>query len=197
MFKLPKLNYAYNELEPYIDAQTMEIHHTRHHQWYTDKLNQAIEWTELEWVEIIDILSDLENIPSEIKSAVINNGGGYYNHMLFWECMTPWGLDMRDNLKLELEKNFWSVEKFKSEFEQSAITNFGSGRTRLVKDINWNLKIENTSNQDTPLSMWQKPLLCIDTREHAYYIKYQNRRPEYITNRWNIVNWEYVEFNNK
>ncbi len=196
MFELPKLPYAYDALEPYIDAQTMETHYTKHHQGYTNKLNTAIAWAERENKTIEEILTNLDNLPAEKKSAIINNGGGYYNHNLFWNIMCPANSSdtvMSENFANILTETFWSVENFKEQFSNSAATNFGSGRTWLVKDENNNLKILNTANQDCPISQGLIPILGLDVWEHAYYLKYQNKRPEYIQNWWNVVNWKAVE----
>ncbi len=198
MFTLPKLPYTYDALEPYIDAQTMETHYTKHHQGYTNKLNAAIAWTERENTTIEEILTHLDKLPADKKTAIINNGGGYYNHNLFWNSMCPANSDdtvMSESFKTILTETFWSVENFKEQFSNAAATNFGSGRTWLVKDENNNLKILNTANQNCPISQGLTPILGLDIWEHAYYLKYQNRRHEYVQNWWNVINWKVVEEN--
>ena len=193
MFELPKLDYNYNALEPFIDEQTMKIHHTKHHQAYTDKLNTALESApDISSKPIEEILSDLNTVPEDIRAAVINNGGGYYNHNLFWQIMGPdSGGQPQGVLADALEKEFGSFDEFKEKFSDAALTQFGSGWAWLVvKDDK--LEITQTSNQDCPLSENAEPILCLDVWEHAYYLKYQNKRPEYIDNFLNVVNWKKV-----
>ncbi len=187
MEKLMKLDYEYNALEPYIDEDTMRIHHSKHHQAYVDKYNKAVEGSELENKPVEDVLKNLDVVPQEIKQAVINNGGGVWNHNIFWKVLKK-GVEMPQELKELLEKNFGSVEKFKEEFTNAALTQFGSGWAWLVLDGK-ELKIVKTSNQDTPISQGLKPVLALDVWEHAYYLKYQNKRPDYVENFWNVVNW--------
>ena len=194
MFELPKLDYSYADLEPYIDAQTMQIHHTKHHQAYTDKLNTAIESNaELSAKPIEDILRGLNSAPENIRIAVRNNGGGYYNHNLFWQIMGP---DSSGKPEAELsdaiDKAFGSFDEFKEKFSEAGSTQFGSGWAWLVVRDN-NLEIMQTSNQDCPLSEGAAPILCLDVWEHAYYLKYQNKRPEYIAQWFNVVNWKKVQ----
>lgn len=192
-FELPKLPYAFDALEPYIDAQTMSIHHGKHHQAYITNLNAAIEkHSELADKSLEDLLSDLNAVPEDIRMAVRNHGGGTWNHNMFWEIMGPkMGGAPSGELTQALEAAFGSFDAFKAEFEKAATTRFGSGWAWLVKKGD-GLAVVSTANQDTPLSDGTTPILGIDVWEHAYYLKYQNRRPEYITNWWNVVNWEAV-----
>ena len=192
-FELPKLPYAVDALEPYIDAQTMSIHHTKHHQAYITNLNAAIEkHPELTEKSLEDLLSDLNAVPEDIRVAVRNHGGGTWNHNMFWEIMGPkTGGAPSGAVAQALESAFRSFDAFKSEFEKAATTRFGSGWAWLVKKGD-GLAIVSTANQDTPLSEGLTPVMGIDVWEHAYYLKYQNRRPEYISNWWNVVNWEAV-----
>ena len=192
-FKLPELPYKYDALEPYIDARTMEIHHTKHHQTYTDKFNAAIErHPELFEKDAEEIMIDLMAVPEDIRRDVINHGGGYVNHNLFWEIMTPKKTEVGNKLKEVLVRDFGSVEKFMGDFSEAAKAKFGSGWAWLVVN-NGKLEIVSTSNQDTPLSQGKIPILALDVWEHAYYLKYQNRRPDYIAAWWNVVNWKMVE----
>lgn len=193
-FELPKLHYAYDALEPFIDKTTMEVHHMKHHQTYTDKFNAALEkHPELFEKDAEEIMTDLMTIPEDIRKDVINHGGGYVNHNLFWEIMTGKKQQVGKKLKEGLLRDFGSVEKFMGDFTEAAKTKFGSGWVWLVVNNTDKLEVMSTSNQDTPLSQGKIPVLCIDIWEHAYYLKYQNRRPEYITAWWNVVNWEMVE----
>jgi Fe-Mn family superoxide dismutase len=192
-FELPKLPYAYDALEPYIDAQTMNIHHTKHHQAYITNLNAAIEkHPELAGKSLEDLLSDLNAVPEDIRVAVRNHGGGTWNHNMFWEIMGPkTGGAPSGAVAQALESAFGSFDAFKSEFDKAATTRFGSGWAWLVKKGD-GLAVVSTANQDNPLSEGMTPVMGIDVWEHAYYLKYQNRRPEYISNWWNVVNWEEV-----
>jgi Fe-Mn family superoxide dismutase len=192
-FELPKLPYAVDALEPYIDAQTMTIHHDKHHQAYVTNLNAAIEkHPELASKSLEDLLSDLNAVPEDIRMAVRNHGGGTWNHNMFWEIMGPkMGGMPSAQLTKALEAAFGSFDAFKAEFEKAATTRFGSGWAWLVKKGD-GLAVVSTANQDNPLSDGSTPILGIDVWEHAYYLKYQNRRPEYISNWWNVVNWEAV-----
>jgi Fe-Mn family superoxide dismutase len=192
-FELPKLSYAYDALEPYIDARTMEIHYTKHHGGYTSKLNDAIKSTELEGKSIEQILANI----STASAAVRNNGGGYYNHSLFWSVMSPNGGGKPSGKLLKaIENDFGSFDEFKKEFSAAAATRFGSGWAWLVKKPDGKLTVSSTPNQDNPLmdvaEIKGKPVLGLDVWEHAYYLKYQNLRPDYIDAFWNIVNWEEV-----
>jgi len=192
-FELPKLPYAVDALEPYIDAQTMSIHHTKHHQAYITNLNAAIEkHPELAEKSLEDLLSDLNAVPEDIRVAVRNHGGCTWNHNMFWEIMGPkTGGAPSGAVAQALESAFGSFDAFKSEFEKAATTRFGSGWAWLVKKGD-GLAVVSTANQDTPISEGLTPVMGIDVWEHAYYLKYQNRRPEYISNWWNVVNWEAV-----
>lgn len=200
-FTLPELPYAYNALEPYIDAQTMEIHHTKHHAGYTAKLNDAIAGTELEGKRIEDILANISNYSSGVR----NNGGGFYNHNLFWSILSPAGeheLSERMNIHKAIMRDFGSFENFKTEFGNAAATRFGSGWAWLTVDENDHLSICSTANQDNPLmdvvAESGTPILGLDVWEHAYYLKYQNRRPDYIESFFSVINWHEVteRFNN-
>lgn len=194
MFEQEKLPYNFDALEPFIDSQTMETHYTKHHATYVEKLNSAIEpFEDLKDLSIEELLKDLENVPEEIRSAVQNNGGGHFNHTLFWEMMTPGGGKISDPFKETLISSFGSLESFKEQFTSEALGRFGSGWAWLVSDDKGALSITSTPNQDSPIMFDLNPLLGLDVWEHAYYLKYQNRRAEYIENWWNIVNWEYVE----
>ncbi len=196
---LPELPYGLDALEPYIDAKTMEVHHDKHHQAYVDKLNAALEGHEdLQELTVEEILSNLDRIPEEIRIAVKNNGGGHYNHSLFWKMMKhDGGGEPTGDLADAIAKKFGDISKFKESFANAAATLFGSGWVWLVENNDNELEIVQTRNQDSPISDGQKPLLGLDVWEHAYYLKYQNRRPEYIANWWNAVNWDKVEENYK
>lgn len=192
-FELPQLPYAYDALEPNIDKQTMEIHHTKHHQAYTTNLNSAIQGTDLENKSIEEILRNVSSAPV----AVRNNGGGYYNHNLFWEILSPKGGGPATGAVAEaINAAFGSFEKFKEEFTKAATTRFGSGWAWLCKMDDGSVQICSTPNQDNPLMDVSEckgfPILGLDVWEHAYYLKYQNRRPEYITSFYNLINWEEV-----
>ena len=190
-FELPQLNYTYDALEPVFDARTMEIHHTKHHQTYIDNLNKAIQNTQLENKSIEEICS-LADTP-----ALRNNGGGHYNHSLFWEILTPNGANSPiGNVKTAIE-NYGGFEKFKTDFSEAAKTRFGSGWAWLCKKDNGSLEICSTPNQDNPLmpeiGCDGTPILGLDIWEHAYYLNYQNRRPDYISAFFNVINWDIVE----
>ena len=202
-FELPKLEYAYNALEPAIDAKTMEIHHTKHHQGYTDKLNGALEGTDLAGKSIEAILGSLGTLAADKQGAVRNNGGGFYNHCLFWRCMAPEGdrssADPQGELADAINAACGDFEKFKSEFAAKAATQFGSGWAWLSLKKDGSVEVSSTPNQDNPLmdivSGDATPILGLDVWEHAYYLNYQNRRPDYIQAFWSIVNWERVAEN--
>ena len=192
-FELPKLDYAYNALEPHIDAATMEIHHTKHHAAYTNNLNAALEGSADAGKSIESLFADI----SKRSMAVRNNGGGFYNHNLFWKFLSPnGGGKPSGDLLAAIEKNFGSFDAFKDEFAKAAATRFGSGWAWLVKQADGKLVVSSTPNQDNPLmdvaEVKGSPLLAIDVWEHAYYLKYQNRRPDYIGAFWNVVNWNEV-----
>lgn len=193
MFTLPDLDYAFDALEPYIDAKTMEIHHDKHHAAYVEKLNAAIQKVpDFADKQIEEILVKIEDIPEGFRQAVINNGGGHHNHKLFWETMKPGGSKApADNLGEAITYSFSSFENFKTKFSEAATTRFGSGWAWLVKDGD-KLEIYSTSNQDSPLMEGKTPILGLDVWEHAYYLKYQNKRPDYIEAWWNVVNWDVV-----
>lgn len=192
-FTLPELKYAYGALEPHIDQRTMEIHHQKHHGAYITNLNNALEGhSEYENWSIEELLKHLERLPESIRGAVRNNGGGHYNHTLFWESLAPNGEPMSEGFKEKLEAAFESVDAFKAAFKDSALKRFGSGWAWLVLD-GQALKIVSTPNQDVPISDGLKVLLGIDVWEHAYYLNYQNRRADYIDAFWNVVDWKVVE----
>ena len=192
-FELPKLAYAYDALEPYIDARTMEIHHSKHHNTYVTNLNAAVDKTpELAGKSLETLLGDLNAVPEGVRLAIRNHGGGTYNHNMYWEIMGPnAGGAPKGVLAKAIDASFTSFDAFKAEFEKAATTRFGSGWAWLVKKGS-GLAVVSTANQDCPLSDGLAPLLCIDVWEHAYYLKYQNRRPEYITAFWNVINWDAV-----
>lgn len=195
MFTLPEIEYAYTALEPVIDAKTMEIHHTKHHQAYVTGLNTVVEaHPALQGKTVEELLVNWATLPESAKGAVRNHGGGHHNHSLFWKTLKK-GVSMSASLKEKLEKTFGSVEKFKEEFETAAKTRFGSGWAWLIKDKDGALKVLSTANQDSPLMDGMIPLLGLDVWEHAYYLNYQNRRPDYVSSFWDIVNWEEVEKN--
>ena len=192
-FELPKLNYSYDALEPYIDARTMEIHYTKHHGGYTSKLNNALEGTDLEGKTIEEVLGNV----SKASVAVRNNGGGYYNHTLFWSVMSPdGGGKPKGALANAIDKNFGSFDAFKEKFNKAAATRFGSGWAWLIKKDDGSLDVVSTPNQDNTLmdiaDVTGTPILGLDVWEHAYYLKYQNKRPEYIDAFWNVINWDEV-----
>lgn len=195
-FELPKLPYEYDALEPYFDAKTMEIHYTKHHQAYVDKLNKALEGEdELSSKAVEDLLRDVKSAPEAIRQQVINHGGGHFNHTVWWEIINPENKSSSPSgmLEEEIKKAFGSFDDFKKEFTQKATTLFGSGWTWLAADENGtNLHIHNHPNQENPLLHNHKPILGIDVWEHSYYLKYQNRRAEYVDAFWNVVNWEKV-----
>lgn len=188
---LPELNYSFDSLEPFIDAKTVEIHYSRHHQNYLNKFVEALDkHPELSEISLEDMLSDLESVPEDIRAAVRNNGGGHFNHSFYWSNISPNSKKMPSSGLLSKIGDF---DKFKNDFTDKALNLFGSGWVWLVLDKNGDLEITQTSNQDCPLSVRKKPLLNIDLWEHAYYLKYQNRRLEYIEAWWNLVNWDVVE----
>lgn len=197
MYALPPLPYAYNALEPYIDARTMEIHYTKHHQGYLNKLNAALEkYPALQKHPVETLLRNLESVPEDIRLAVRNNGGGFANHSLFWSVMSPnGGGEPQGKLAEAIAQAFGSFDAFKETFSQAAATRFGSGWAWLVLTPFGDLKVYSTPNQDSPYLFGHTPLLGLDVWEHAYYLKYQNRRADYIANWWSVVNWEQVAAN--
>ncbi len=193
-FTLPPLPYAFDALEPHIDALTMQIHHDKHHAAYVANLNKAVtEFPDLGKKPVEALLMDLNAVPEKIRAAVRNHGGGHYNHTLFWQMMHQTsGGQPSGKLLPALEKKFGSFAGFKDELSKNALGQFGSGWAWLVLDANRQLAIESTPNQDTPISQHKQPLLGIDVWEHAYYLKYQNRRPEYIAAFFNVIHWDWV-----
>ena len=193
MFKLSDLEYGFDALEPYIDAKTMEIHHDKHHAAYVEKLNAALEkYPDWQSKKIEEILSDIKSVPENIRTVVQNNGGGHANHNLFWQIMKPGGAKEPIGQTAEIIKTkFGGFEKFKIQFAEAATSRFGSGWAWLVKNGD-NFEIYSTANQDSPLMEGKTPIMGLDVWEHAYYLKYQNRRPEYIENWWHVVNWTLV-----
>lgn len=198
MYTLPKLPYPYNALEPYIDELTMRIHHTKHHQAYVDNLNKALESINYKAPENPeDILKNLDKIPAEIRQTVINNAGGHVNHSFFWKVMTPRKTLPKKELLKVLNEKFGGVEKFKEEFTNKAMAVFGSGWAFLIKTKEGEIRLKRHSFQNSPIMQGNIPILGIDLWEHAYYLKYQNRKLDYILAWWNVVNWEQVEDNLK
>jgi Fe-Mn family superoxide dismutase len=193
MFELPKLPYEYNALEAAIDAETMEIHHSKHHQAYIDKLNAALEGhPDLARKSINELLSNLEDVPEDIRTAVKNHGGGHYNHSLFWQIMSKdGGGEPSGELASAIEKDLGGFDAFKESFTQAATTQFGSGWAWLVVN-DGKLEVYSTPNQDSPVMCGHTPILGLDVWEHAYYLKYQNKRPDYIDAWWQVVNWNKV-----
>jgi Fe-Mn family superoxide dismutase len=196
-YSLPQLPYPYDALEPYIDKMTMEIHHTKHHQGYINNLNSALEkYPEFHNLELEEILKNLNQLPEVIRTTVRNNGGGHYNHSLFWGIMKPnGGGEPKGKLKEEIEKNFGSFEEFKKLFSETAIKHFGSGWAWLIITSDKKLKVYSLLNQDNPLMNGDIPIMGLDVWEHAYYLKYQNRRAEYVEAWWHVVNWDKIEEN--
>ncbi|MEX2463247.1 MAG: superoxide dismutase [Balneolaceae bacterium] len=195
-YELPELPYAKDALEPNIDARTMEIHHGKHHQGYTTKVNAALEGHEFANLEIEEVLSRIDEIPEDIRQNVINNGGGYANHKLFWTILSPnGGGEPKGELASAIKKQFGSFEKFKEEFSSASAGQFGSGWGWLCVNSDGQLVVISTANQDSPYMHGLTPILGLDVWEHAYYLNYQNRRPDYISAFWNIVNWDQVEEN--
>ncbi len=194
MFKLPKLPYEYGALEPYIDAQTMEIHYTRHHQAYIDNLNKALEaHPDLAKKSLEELLTQLKQLPESIQTAVRNNAGGHFNHSLFWQWMKKnGGGQPKGPLADEIKNTFGSFDEFQKKFNDAAKTRFGSGWSWLVRDTSGKLAVISTANQDATIMNGLQPLLGLDVWEHAYYLKYQWRRPDYINAWWNVVNWDRV-----
>ncbi len=190
-YTLPELGYDYAALEPHIDAKTMEIHHTKHHQAYITKANAALEGTEFEGKAIEAILATIDQLPESIKGAVQNNGGGHANHSLFWKLLTPGGGTISEALSSKLNEDLGGMDAFKEAFSNAAATRFGSGWAWLVVS-SAKLEVISTANQDSPLMQGKTPLLGLDVWEHAYYLNYQNRRPDYIAAFFNVINWDVV-----
>jgi Fe-Mn family superoxide dismutase len=197
MYVLPPLPYAYDALEPYIEKEIMELHHTKHQQAYVDGLNAALQkHSELFQKPLVALLQDLDSVPADIRMAVRNHGGGVENHTFFWNCMKPHGGgEPTGALRDALIRTFGSFDAFKEQFNNAAKTRFGSGWAWLVVNKHGVLSIESTANQDTPLSQGYTPILCLDVWEHAYYLQYFNRRMDYVTAWWHVINWAFVEEN--
>ncbi len=196
-YTLPKLPYAYDALEPHVDAKTMEIHHTKHHQTYVDKLNEAVDGTPLADKPVEELIRDLDAVPEAKRGAVRNHGGGHANHSLFWTVMGPDGGGQPDgDLAKAIDSDLGGFDKFKEAFTKAAVGRFGSGWAWLVVDGQGKLAIEDSGNQDSPLmkgvGSGNTPILGLDVWEHAYYLKYQNRRPEYIAAFYNVIDWKEV-----
>ena len=191
-YSVPDLPYDYAALEPHIDEQTMRVHHDKHHQAYVDKANAALEGTEWADKDVDDVLRNLDQLPDDIRTAVRNNAGGHSNHSFFWQIMSPDGGGEPDgDLRSAIDDAFGSFDSFKEEFKNAGVNRFGSGWSWLVHDGS-GLAVVSTANQDSPISDGPTPLLGVDVWEHAYYLKYQNRRPDYIDAWWNVVNWPEV-----
>ena len=193
-FEVPSLPYAYEALEPYIDAETMHLHHDKHHAAYVTKLNEAItKHPELETMSVKELLADLTAVPADIRTAVQNNGGGHANHTLFWETLSAQhGLNPEGALLAAIETSFGTLGGLQEQFNSGGVARFGSGWVWLVQNPDKTLAIISTANQDSPLSQGLTPLLGNDVWEHAYYLKYQNCRPDYLKAWWNVVNWQAV-----
>ncbi len=193
-YEVPNLEYAYDALEPYIDARTMEIHHTKHHAAYVAKLNAALESApDLQGKPVEDLLRGIGDVPESIRQAVINHGGGHANHSLFWQILGPGKGGMPTGAVAEaIDRDLGGFEKFKAAFNAAAANQFGSGWAWLVADGEGKLHVYGTANQDSPLMKEHTPLMGLDVWEHAYYLNYQNRRPDYIDAWWNVVNWDRV-----
>ena len=193
MHTLPKLLYDYTALEPYIDEQTMTIHHTKHHQAYIDKLNGAVKGTKLETMNVDEILKNINDVPENIKMVVRNHGGGHSNHSFFWQVMAPdAGGEPHGNVGDAIKHTFSSFDKFKEEFMNAGLNRFGSGWAWLVVN-NGKLEVYSTANQDSPLMENKTPILGVDVWEHSYYLLYSQRRADYLKAWWNVVNWKKVE----
>jgi Fe-Mn family superoxide dismutase len=193
-FEVPPLPYDYNALEPYIDTQTMQLHHDKHHAAYVNNLNAALQSnSQLASLSIDDLVSRLNEVPDNIRAAVRNNGGGHANHSMFWQIMKPnGGGQPSGNLASAIQQAFGSLDQLKTAFNDAGAKRFGSGWTWLVLDKSGNLQVTSTANQDSPLTDGLYPVMGNDVWEHAYYLKYQNRRPEYLSAWWNVVNWDEI-----
>jgi Fe-Mn family superoxide dismutase len=196
-YELPKLPYAYDALEPHIDARTMEIHHTKHHQAYIDNVNKAIKGkADLEKKSVEDLIRDLKSVPEDIRTVVRNNGGGHANHSFFWRIMGPnAGGEPKGRLADDIKSNFGNFDDFREKFAAAGVGRFGSGWAWLIKNKTGKLEIVSTPNQDSPLMDGNTPIVGVDVWEHAYYLKYQNRRADYLKAWWNVVNWDAVAKN--
>jgi superoxide dismutase, Fe-Mn family len=194
-YEVPPLPYDYNALEPHIDEQTMRLHHDKHHQAYVDNANAALQGTEWADKPVEEVLKNLDSLPEDKRTPVRNNAGGHYNHSLFWEWMSPnGGAEPPDGpFKQAVESTFGSVSALKEQVNDAGVKRFGSGWTWLVQGADGSLSVESTANQDSPISAGKTPILGIDVWEHAYYLKYQNRRPEYLNVWWEVVNWDAVQ----
>lgn len=194
---LPDLPYAHDALEPHVDTQTMQIHHGKHHQGYVNKLNAALaDQGDLATEDITKVLKEINSVPESIRTAVRNNGGGHANHSLFWSVMSPdGGGEPNGSLAAAIDDAFGSFDEFKAAFSSAAGTRFGSGWAWLVRTANGDLQVYSTANQDSPYMQGDTPLLGLDVWEHAYYLHYQNRRPDYVAAFWNVVNWDTVSAN--
>lgn len=197
MFTLPKLNYSYDALEPYIDAKTMEIHHTKHHQTYIDKLNLALA-DHPEWLvkPIEQVMREIDRVPENVRQAVRNHGGGHANHSFFWQLLSAQPEDQPSGALSEaIKKSYGGLSQFQEKFTATALNHFGSGWAWLVRKKDGSLDVFSTSNQDSPLFHGDEPILGLDVWEHAYYLKYQNRRPDYVQAFWQVLNWDQAEKN--
>ena len=196
--ELPELGYEYNALEPYIDARTMEIHHTKHHAGYVAKLNAALEKAPEEFKEmsISELMKNIDKLPAEIKNAVRNNGGGHFNHSMFWDLLKK-DVAFKGELAEAIKAKWGTFEKFKEDLSNAAATRFGSGWAWLVLNTDGQLDVVSTANQDNPLMEGKKPIIGLDVWEHAYYLKYQNKRPDYIEAFFEVINWEQADHNYK
>jgi Fe-Mn family superoxide dismutase len=193
---LPALPYPYNALEPHFDAATMEIHHTKHHQTYVTKLNEAIEkHPELASKSLIDLVKEVDSAPEDIKAAVRNHGGGHLNHSMFWELLSATPTQISPEFQAAIESQFGSLDAFKTQFADAAAARFGSGWAWLSMDSAGTLVIHSTANQDNPYMEGKTPIIGLDVWEHAYYLHYQNRRPDFIAAFWNVINWEKASAN--
>ena len=195
-YTLPELHYAYDALEPHFDARTMEIHHTKHHQGYTTKVNAALEGTAYESSSIEDVLANISSLPADKQQTVINNGGGFANHSLFWSILSPnGGGNPSGSLATAIDAELGGFDVFKEAFANAAATRFGSGWAWLSVDSSKKLVVHSTANQDSPIMDGYTPILGLDVWEHAYYLHYQNRRPDYISAFWSVINWDQVQAN--
>ncbi len=193
---LPALPYGYSALEPYIDARTMEIHHTKHHQAYVDKLNTALEaYPELAEKNVRELIADLSSVPEDIRTAVRNHGGGHFNHSFFWPLLSLDTPNPTGSLSDAINESFGSLESFKEQFSQAAAGQFGSGWAWLSLTDENKLIVHSTPNQDNPVMIGWRPIIGLDVWEHAYYLKYQNKRPDYIAAFWQVLNWEQARQN--